>query len=99
MIVITNTKFIILNPSLYKTLQFVAVGIIDNKRIISYCPNHGKYVVYYNKESNKLEYNTPLRNLVRGMLYGTSGSRCLLIRVSATSLRGAQGRYITIRKR
>lgn len=45
--------------------------IIDNKRIISYCPNHGKYVVYYNKESNKLEYNTPLRNLVRGMLYGT----------------------------
>lgn len=45
--------------------------IIDGKKIVSYCPYHGNYTVYYDKESNKLEYNTPLRNLVRGMLYGT----------------------------
>lgn len=44
--------------------------IISKKYIIASCPNHGEYKAYYKKESNLLEYNTPLRNLVRGMLYG-----------------------------
>ena len=44
--------------------------VIKSNRIISTCPYHGEYKVLYNKESNRLEYNTPLRNLVRGMLYG-----------------------------
>ncbi|MBR2833174.1 MAG: hypothetical protein IKE75_01915 [Bacilli bacterium] len=42
----------------------------DNDDIISYCPNHGVYVTNITKESYKLEYNTPIRNLVRAMAYG-----------------------------
>ncbi len=38
--------------------------------IISYCPEHGEYITNIKKESCKLEYNTPLRNLVRGIAYG-----------------------------
>ena len=44
--------------------------IIKEDELISFCPEHGKYTIHYNKESNRLEYNTPLRNLVRGMVYG-----------------------------
>ena len=54
-----------------RTFKLQHYTIIDGKKIVSYCPYHGNYTVYYDKESNKLEYNTPLRNLVRGMLYGT----------------------------
>ena len=48
---------------------------ISKKEIISTCPKHGKHKAIYKNESNKLEYNTPLRNLVRGMLYGTINTR------------------------
>ena len=37
--------------------------------IISYCPEHGEYRINYRKEIKKIEYNTPLRNLIRGLLY------------------------------
>ena len=39
------------------------------KSMESYCPNHGWFETSYDKESEKFEYNTPLRNLVRGILY------------------------------
>lgn len=44
--------------------------IIGDEELISFCPEHGMYAVDYQTESNRLEYNTPLRNLVRGMVYG-----------------------------
>ena len=34
-----------------------------------YCPNHGKYSVNIHDDISKLEYNSPLRNLIRGMVY------------------------------
>jgi hypothetical protein len=34
-----------------------------------YCPKHGKYSVSVNDDISKLEYNSPLRNLIRGMVY------------------------------
>ena len=44
---------------------------IEKNKLISVCPHHGKYTVDLEKETSKLEYNTPLRNLIRGILYGT----------------------------
>ena len=41
----------------------------ENK-IIFECPKDGKFEVDINKNTELLEYNTPLRNLVRGMVYG-----------------------------
>ena len=49
--------------------------VINENKLISVCPNHGEYIVDIDEESNKLEYNTPLRNLIRGMLYGTINSK------------------------
>ncbi len=34
----------------------------------AYCPKHGKFKTYY-KESSRFEYNTPLRNLIRALVY------------------------------
>lgn len=38
-------------------------------KMICFCPEHGKFEVDINKESERLEYNTPLRNLIRGLVY------------------------------
>ena len=35
------------------------------------CPVHGKYRVNFITETHKLEYNSPLRNLIRGIFYST----------------------------
>ncbi|CAG8801736.1 28114_t:CDS:2 [Gigaspora margarita] len=40
-----------------------------NNTVISFCPEHGWHSVDVNKEPQKLEYNTPLRNLIKGMVY------------------------------
>ena len=48
--------------------------VIGKEELVSFCPKHGEYRVNYQKESNKLEYNTPLRNLIRGMAYGMINS-------------------------
>ena len=45
--------------------------IVGDNELISFCPKHGKYIIEYDKDSSKLEYNTPLRNLIRAMVYGT----------------------------
>jgi len=42
--------------------------VINDDGIKSYCPEHGWYETKY-AESNKFEYNTPLRNLIRALLY------------------------------
>lgn len=44
--------------------------IIEDNIIKSVCPHHGEYHVNYMLESNRVEYNTPLRNLVRAIMYG-----------------------------
>lgn len=44
--------------------------VIEKNIIKSSCPNHGEYNVDYMLESNRVEYNTPLRNLVRAIMYG-----------------------------
>lgn len=41
----------------------------NNNIITSYCPTHGEYKTNIETESEKLEYNTPLRNLVRALAY------------------------------
>jgi len=41
---------------------------IDNE-MICICPKHGEFKVNIDEESYKLEYNTPLRNLIRGIVY------------------------------
>ncbi|HIG93920.1 MAG: hypothetical protein QT02_C0002G0009 [archaeon GW2011_AR9] len=38
-------------------------------RIESYCPEHKWFETYFEGESEKFEYNTPLRNLIRGIVY------------------------------
>lgn len=46
-----------------------------NGNIITfYCPTHGKYSIDITKDSSKLEYNSPLRNLIRGMYYTSVNS-------------------------
>ncbi len=47
---------------------------IMKKEILAECPSHGQYKAIYKSESSKLEYNTPLRNLIRGMVYGMINS-------------------------
>ena len=47
----------------------VTTKFVDEK-IYSYCPEHGEYITDIKTESNKLEYNTPVRNLVRAIAYG-----------------------------
>lgn len=42
-----------------------------NNKLIAYCPEHGNFEVDIDKESSRLEYNTPLRNLIRGLVYLT----------------------------
>lgn len=44
--------------------------VIKDNIIKSICPNHGEYSIDYMVESNRVEYNTPLRNLVRAIMYG-----------------------------
>ncbi len=44
--------------------------IFDDDNIISYCPVHGEFFTNVETESFKLEYNTPVRNLVRAIAYG-----------------------------
>lgn len=43
---------------------------ITLNKLISFCPEHGKYEVDLENETSKLEYNTPLRNLIRAVVYG-----------------------------
>lgn len=45
-------------------------NIYDGNKIIFECPKDGKFEVDITKNSELLEYNTPLRNLIRGMVYG-----------------------------
>lgn len=45
-----------------------------NDEISFICPIHGKYRVNIDNESEKLEYNTPTRNLIRAMAYGDINS-------------------------
>ena len=42
--------------------------IIEDNGIQSYCPEHGWFNTKYT-ESSKFEYNTPLRNLIRALIY------------------------------
>lgn len=41
---------------------------VDDK-VIFYCPEHGKYELNLNSNTSKLEYNSPYRNLIRGLYY------------------------------
>lgn len=43
----------------------------DNRKLISYCPEHGRFETDIETQSYRLEYNTPLRNLIRAIVYGT----------------------------
>ncbi len=38
-------------------------------KITAYCPYHGEFIIDAELESYKLEYNTPLRNLIRAIAY------------------------------
>lgn len=42
----------------------------ENESVYSVCPVHGEYKTDIRNESDKLEYNTPVRNLVRAIAYG-----------------------------
>ena len=42
----------------------------DGDKIYSYCPEHGIFITDIKTESDRLEYNTPVRNLVRAIAYG-----------------------------
>lgn len=41
----------------------------DDDFINFFCPEHGKYSININDDIACLEYNSPLRNLIRGMVY------------------------------
>lgn len=42
----------------------------DGDKIHSFCPEHGEFITDIKTESDRLEYNTPVRNLVRAIAYG-----------------------------
>ena len=42
--------------------------------IYSYCPVHGMFRTNIKEETQKLEYNTPVRNLIRGICYGMNNT-------------------------
>lgn len=44
-------------------------NVFAENKMICLCPEHGKFEVDICQESYRLEYNTPLRNLVRGLVY------------------------------
>ncbi len=48
---------------------------VNNKyyddRMESYCPEHGWFETFFDGESAKFEYNTPLRNLIRAIVYAS----------------------------
>ena len=41
----------------------------NNNILTSYCPRHGEFTTNIKSETDKLEYNTPLRNLIRALVY------------------------------
>ncbi len=45
-----------------------------NDIIESYCPTHGFFETSIEKDASRLEYNTPLRNLIRALLYAEDNS-------------------------
>jgi predicted nucleic-acid-binding Zn-ribbon protein len=48
--------------------------VFEKNNIINYCPLHGRFSINYLKDIEKLEYNTPLRNLIRAMAYGNNNA-------------------------
>lgn len=42
---------------------------ISEECVESICPSHGKFTTSVTEQSNRFEYNTPLRNLIRGLAY------------------------------
>lgn len=60
--------------------------------IISYCPEHGEFITNIKYESDKLEYNTPVRNLVRGVAYGMHNEDqkqdCQIMRITGSDYAG-----------
>ncbi|MFH1316554.1 MAG: hypothetical protein ABII01_03485 [Candidatus Woesearchaeota archaeon] len=42
-----------------------------NDSIESYCPEHGWFETSFDNESARFEYNTPLRNLIRAIVYAS----------------------------
>jgi hypothetical protein len=46
-----------------------ALTQLDETVIKTCCPLHGQFIVNITSESEKLEYNTPLRNLIRALVY------------------------------
>ncbi len=49
-------------------------NIYNGNKIIFECPQDGRFEVDITRNSELLEYNTPLRNLIRGMVYGNINS-------------------------
>ncbi|MFT4326509.1 MAG: hypothetical protein ACMXYK_03340 [Candidatus Woesearchaeota archaeon] len=41
----------------------------ENEGVISVCPEHGEHFASFEHDSSKFEYNTPLRNLIRAIVY------------------------------
>ena len=82
--IIKNQKYItkLLDASLNKLrirISCPKCGLTDkysikNKyksgKIHCFCPEHGDFVIDYHKHPEMLEYNTPLRNLIRAIIYG-----------------------------
>ncbi|MFH1566068.1 MAG: hypothetical protein ABIB98_02600 [bacterium] len=48
-------------------------NILFKNYLQAYCPKHGKFRAYY-KNSNRFEYNTPLRNLIRALVYSADNT-------------------------
>ena len=48
-------------------------NVYENMRITFFCPHHGQYTVNIgdSKEITRLEFNTPLRNLLRAMVFAS----------------------------
>lgn len=44
-------------------------NLYSGHKITAFCPHHGEFTVDAELESYKLEYNTPLRNLIRAIAY------------------------------
>lgn len=51
------------------TDKYCVNNVYSEDQISFYCPNHGWHSLHFDNTIASLEYNSPLRNLIRGMAY------------------------------
>lgn len=54
--------------------ECVTNGFFSNQQLVCHCPRHGAFSIDLTSETHLLSYNTPLRNLIRAIIYSKSNA-------------------------